>query len=194
MLNSTNMPYVTMLLTSILRSSAPGSWFSSATLSLNIRSGIHTDSHNYASIENILVPASSFERGELWLRHPQGDHVLQDLPGRLLRICQPCVHFLSHTQHATMPWCGNRLLVIGYHIRSPHLLPVAAMEKLLALGFEAYAGHWGEKGFRLDCHRCSSLMEWSFRKRPRISAKLPGAAVFMLLTGEVDFSSGGALM
>ena len=45
-------------------------WFSSASLSLNIRSSIHRDSHNYASIENTLAPSSCFRRGELWLADP----------------------------------------------------------------------------------------------------------------------------
>ena len=41
---------------------------------------------------------------------------------------------------ATMPWSGDRLLVMGYHIRSPRLVPTAAVAQLLALGFKVFVG------------------------------------------------------
>ena len=45
--NTRNFPLVTSLITSVIRSVAPSSWFS---ISLNLQSGVHKDSNNSSSI------------------------------------------------------------------------------------------------------------------------------------------------
>ena len=140
MLRATGFRYVSALLAAILRSVAPGAWFSSATIVLNVRSGVHRDLSNFPSIENILVPLTCFGGGELWLADSPGDHVLEGMSGRLLRISRPCVQFSPRTHHATMQWEGTRLVVVGFHIRSPELLAAADMQYLQGLGFAVYAG------------------------------------------------------
>ena len=81
-LNATGLRYVSAALAAVIRSVAPGTWFSSASITLNVRSGVHRDLNNFPSIENTLVPLTCFGRGELWLADSSGDHVLEGTPGR----------------------------------------------------------------------------------------------------------------
>ena len=80
--NARNFPMVTSLVTAVLRSVSPTSWFSSAGISLNLRSRLHRDSNNSAIIENTLVPASDFVNGELWLEDSTGSHEMEGYLGR----------------------------------------------------------------------------------------------------------------
>ena len=140
MLHATGFRYVSALLAALLRSVAPGAWFSSATLVLNARSEVHRDLNNFPSIENILVPLTSFRGGELRLADSSGAHVVEGMSGRLLRLSRPCVQFSPRTHHATMQWEGTRLVVVGFHIRSPELLAAADVQFLQGLGFVVYSG------------------------------------------------------
>ena len=137
--SSRRHPLVTVLLTSVLRSMAPEAWFSSTGLSLNMLSGVHRDSNNSAIIPNILIPASDFEHGELWIEDGAGTCMMGGILGRLIQVSRPFISFDARTRHATSNWTGNRLILIGYHIRNPELLSDFDQLELRRLGFRVHA-------------------------------------------------------
>ena len=135
--NSHRYLYVTVVLTAVIQSVAPSHWFTSAGISLNIRSGVHRDSSNSASIPNILIPASSFENGELWMEDRTGQHDMDGLLGRLVPLTGPFITCNPRVRHATACWLGNRLVLTGYHVRNSELLSSADLQRL---GFRVYTG------------------------------------------------------
>ena len=136
--NSRRYPTVTNLLTSILRSIAPECWFTSAGISLNMQAGVHRDSNNAANIPNILVPASDFENGELWIEDGSGTELMAGRLGRLLSVDRPFIMFNPRVRHATSSWSGTRLVLIGYHVRNAELLAAEHSAELQSLGFRPY--------------------------------------------------------
>ena len=141
MTNSHRFVYVTVMFAAVLQSVAPSHWFTSAGISLNIRSGVHRDSSNAANIPNILIPASNFENGELWLEDCAGRHEMDGFLGRLIvPVARPFVTFSPRVRHATSSWLGNRLVLIGYHVRNSELLSPADHLELQRLGFRVCTG------------------------------------------------------
>ena len=138
--NARRYRMVTSLITSVLRSVAPTSWYSSAGISLNLRSNVHRDSNNSAVIQNTLVPASDFEHGELWLEDSTGSHEMEGYLGRLVPVSRPFISFCPRVRHATSNWLGNRLVLIGHHARNSELLNPADKLELHRLGFRLYDG------------------------------------------------------
>ena len=138
--NSRNFPLVTLLITSVVRSVAPQAWFSSAGISLNIQSNAHKDSNNSAVVQNTLIPASDFQHGELWLEDGAGQHEVEGRLGRLVPLVRPFICFNPRVRHATQAWLGNRLVIIGYHIRNPEYLSAADKNELCRIGFRLYEG------------------------------------------------------
>ena len=140
MTNSRRFEMVTALLAAVLRSVAPQAWFTSAGISLNIRSGVHRDSNNASNIHNVLVPASDFENGELWLEDGTGVHEMEGFLGRLVPVSRPFISFNPRVRHATSCWQGNRLVLIGYHVRNSEMLSPVDKTELHRLGFRVYDG------------------------------------------------------
>ena len=140
MTNSHRFVNVTVMVAAVLQSVAPSHWFTSAGISLNIRSGVHRDSSHAAHIPNILVPASDFENGELWLEDCAGHHDMDGFLGRLVPVTRPFITFSPRVRHATSSWFGNRLVLIGYHVRNSELLNPTDHLELQRLGFPVYTG------------------------------------------------------
>ena len=136
--NARRYPMVTTLLTSVLQSIAPTAWFSSAGVSLNLRSAVHRDSNNSSTIPNVLIPASSFEHGELWIEDSTGNHLMAGHLGRLIPVSRPYITFDPRKRHATSNWIGNRLVLIGYHVRDADRFSSADQTELRRLGFCLY--------------------------------------------------------
>ena len=136
--NSRRYPMVTCLLTSVLRSIAPDCWFTSAGISLNMQAGVHRGSNNAANIPNILIPASDFENGELWIEDGSGTQQMSGYMGRLISVERPFITFNPRLRHATSAWSGTRLVLIGYHVRNAELLTASHSLELRRLGFRPY--------------------------------------------------------
>ena len=132
-----DFPISSLLLARIIRSCAPTCTFSSLTLSRNLMSNMHRDSYNSRLSPNILIPLSHFLDGGLWVEDAQGDVLLeQNGPtGRVVSIQPPYTLFWPRARHATLPWRGDRLLLIGYHISQSARLSDVDRRKLLELSF-----------------------------------------------------------
>ena len=55
--------------------------------------------------------------------------------GQLTEVTRPFVTFRPRQLHCTMPWEGNRLILVAYHIRSAQLLTMDDKLLLAAMGF-----------------------------------------------------------
>ena len=130
-------PLSTLLLSRVMQSCAPGCCFSSLTLTRNLLSSMHRDSYNSRLTPNILVPLSHFQHGGLWIEDAAGDIALgPDGPlGRDMPILRPYTILWPHQRHATLPWRGDRLVLIGYHIGQASRLSGPDRRCLAELGF-----------------------------------------------------------
>ena len=55
--------------------------------------------------------------------------------GRELPIVRPFTILQPHQRHATLPWRGERLILVGYHISFATRLSVNDCNRLATLGF-----------------------------------------------------------
>ena len=126
-------PRVTQVLAMIMIIQAidPEHRFSSCTLSLNTGASPHRDSHNAPGSNNLLVPCSAFDGGGIWLQNEKGSVRLEaDGPlGSVMEVTSP-IRFSPSQQHATMPWHGDRLVLIAFHARHLNNLPVEELVDL----------------------------------------------------------------
>ena len=126
---------VTHLLASLVRSLNPDHYYSSVSMLLNTRSAPHRDSNNHPSSVNMVVPLSNFKCGQIWVEIGGGDVEVNGVKGRLTEVTRPFVTFQPKQLHCTMPWEGNGLILVAYHIRSAHLLTMDDRLLLAAMGF-----------------------------------------------------------
>ena len=119
---------------------APKDNFTSFVVSDNCCAEVHRDSNNDETRDNILVKLSDFSKGEVWLEGPgnvemfdaQGNSFMGSaIPwdGNILRFNARC------SRHATLPWTGRRVVLIGYSVRHSHELNNADANFLIDLGF-----------------------------------------------------------
>ena len=142
-------PYLTKVLTRILRRSVPEATFTAVLLSTNTQREVHKDSNNDATSQNYLVPIVCPQvGGGVWVQLQPGDVVQGELSQRLdVRGIQAfgCVHplvkgksivFSPRRAHEVMEWKGNRVVVIGY---TPHChghMDYPMIKELEELGFQ----------------------------------------------------------
>ena len=71
------------------------------------------------------VPCSIFEGGGLWLQNDRGSVRLESAGplGSIMDVTSP-IRFSPSQQHATMPWHGDRLVLVAFHVRHLANLPV----------------------------------------------------------------------
>ena len=101
-----------------LRQRAPQRTFAAAiAIFQNLQSGRHRDVNNDGRFFNILFPLTDFQGGGVWTEHDNGTVQAPDNPalrGEVLSVFPgPC--FLDAQKlHATMPWVGKRVLLVGF--------------------------------------------------------------------------------
>ena len=84
-----------------------------------------------------MIPCSSFQGGEVWVQHTEGTIKLSQHgdPGILWDVHTP-LRFDPKSLHATAPWGGDRMVLIGFHVRHTEKIPVEDAELLRQLGFK----------------------------------------------------------
>ena len=132
-----DFPWFTCLLCSILRHVAPGHRFTSITLVRNVMTAAHKDSHNDDCSWNLLLPCSMYLHGELWLESESRTVPLykDGKCGELRRNTQKPCFFRPRTLHATMPWHGQRLVMVAFHTRNADRMQGRDMSTMLSMGF-----------------------------------------------------------
>ena len=139
--NMKDFPRVTQVLAMVIHAIDPEHRFSSCTLSLNVGASAHRDSHNARSSSNLLVPCSVFQGGGMWLQNDRGSVQLEPKGpfGSVMDVTSP-IRFSPLQQHATMPWHGNRLVLVAFHVRHLSNLPVEDLVDLADCGFSLDPG------------------------------------------------------
>ena len=130
-------PYVGRLVGLVLRTPHARGKLSTIFLALNVPSGLHTDPHNHEAVEDILVPLSQFEGGELFVAEEHGD--LQLEPGGIKGSVKPITFYTSfwaRRKHAVMPWQGDRFILGSYHDRNLEWLPQSDRLALADMGMQ----------------------------------------------------------
>ena len=139
--NMKDFPRVTQVLAMVIHAIDPEHRFSSCSLTLNVGASAHRDSHNARGSYNLLVPCSMFQGGGLWLQNDRGSVQLEPGGpfGSVMDVASP-IRFRPLQQHATMPWHGNRLVLVAFHARHLSNLPVADLVDLADCGFSLDPG------------------------------------------------------
>ena len=118
--NTSLFPDATKVLCRFLKQAQAGFAFTSCALFHNVATKPHRDARNSSS-SNLIVPVSSFEHGDIWCADPSGtvpftyDGITR--VGRCLQVAAgPVLLDARDRVHATMPWTGNRLVLIAYSV------------------------------------------------------------------------------
>ena len=137
--NTSLFPEATKVLCRFLRQAQDGFAFTSCALFNNVATKPHRDARNSSSL-NLIVPVSSFEHGDIWCEDPSGtvpftfDGVTR--LGRCLQVAAgPVLLDARDRVHATMPWTGNRLVLIAYSVAQWQALSLHQKQFLLSLEF-----------------------------------------------------------
>ena len=137
--NTSLFPDATKVLCRFLRQAQDGFAFTSCVLFHNVATKPHRDARNSSS-SNLIVPVSSFEHGDIWCEDPSGtvpftyDGITR--LGRCLQVAAgPVILDARDRVHATMPWTGNRLVLIAYSVAQWQALTLHQKNLLLSLEF-----------------------------------------------------------
>ena len=112
-----NFPWLTRLITYLVRLSDPDHRFTSVGISCNACAEPHRDSYNSERHDNLVIPLEYPETGgEIWVvKAPHARQQSQErlcgskgLSGALVAL-KPALHLDPHCWHATAPWTGNRI-------------------------------------------------------------------------------------
>ena len=137
MRNMQTFPLTSRLLAQIVSHVDRQHRFSSLTFACNVLSKPHKDSHNTKGSLNLIVPCSVYQGGESWVQDALGSTALQSAGqvGFLMDTTTP-IQFQPEHQHATAPWGGDRLIIIGFHVRNTEKLSRMDRTARCDLGFQ----------------------------------------------------------
>ena len=141
-LHGTTMEYEipVLLLTSVVRGTRPNLKFSTVSLLRNMRAALHRDRHNHAATTNLVLPLTQFTGGEVFVEDSSGTSIQGNPPiaGTVFPLLcdqEPTpVEFNPRLLHCTLPWGGERVILVAFHIRNPDMLPSQAAEQLIKMG------------------------------------------------------------
>ena len=138
---SVQFPLTTKVLSSFLRQQCRDAVFTSVALLKNIQTKMHIDPNNSLPYLNTVVKVSDFRDGDLWVCADQGAEPCPDSDHRHLKGVKvpfegSVIQFDSHLKHCTYPWTnGPRVVLVGFVVKGPELIPDSLTEDLLSLGF-----------------------------------------------------------
>ncbi|CAE7487214.1 unnamed protein product [Symbiodinium sp. CCMP2592] len=113
--------------------------FCSISLNLNVKTEVHRDVNN-DDADNLVLAVTSFSGGHIWVQSESGSHALPVngtlIPGVLYDVAAAPVRFYARKRlHCTMPWTGDRLVLILFSGGDATQLPSLDFEHLKSLGF-----------------------------------------------------------
>ncbi|CAE7403450.1 pol [Symbiodinium sp. CCMP2592] len=113
--------------------------FCSISLNLNVKTEVHRDVNN-DDADNLVLAVTNFSGGHIWAQSESGSHMLPVngslVPGELYDVAAAPVRFYARKRlHCTMPWTGDRLVLILFSGGDATQLPSLDFEHLKSLGF-----------------------------------------------------------
>ena len=132
-------PQASRVFASFVRQSAPGHKFTSVVVFEGVRTKPHRDQQN-SCVPNLVVPLSSFEKGDIWVATDCGTVSRQvngqQQKGVLLPVgAGPVLFDARRALHLTEPWKGRRVVLVAFSIGAFSRLSSEASERLSALQF-----------------------------------------------------------
>ena len=148
-------PATTRLLATVLHHFFPSRVFTSAGLFRQLKAPPHVDTNNQPGCPNLLLPASQFDGGQVWVAGP-GHHTLAVRgklhTGTLLDVAQGPRELDAQCLHATCDWRGARLILVGFCIKNCASLHPDAATRLDRLSFPLPHGQPVPKRARVECN------------------------------------------
>ena len=143
-------PYLTRVVMMVMRSLCDEFQGTSVCVSCNIRSPPHRDSYNLSGSENVVVALiRPCDGGGVWTQlkdegSSSGQQISvqcgsQEVLGTIQALESP-VKLCPQRWHATQPWTGDRLVMIGYSIGSAHKLQMSDRAMLRRYGTPCLLG------------------------------------------------------
>ncbi|CAE7233215.1 unnamed protein product [Symbiodinium sp. CCMP2592] len=113
--------------------------FCSISLNLNVKTEVHRDVNN-DDADNLVLAVTNFSGGHIWAQSESGSHMLPVngslVPGELYDVAAAPVRFYARKRlHCTMPWTGDRLVLILFSGGDATQLPSLDFEHLKSLEF-----------------------------------------------------------
>ena len=137
--NVCKFPATTKLLASVLSCLFPSRHFTSAGLFRQLQAPPHVDTNNQPGCPNLLVAASGFENGAVWVEGPGNQEFCvrgQTRLGTLLDVANGPCELDAQRLRATCTWTGTRLILVGFCVRNCATLEPGLAARLDALGFQ----------------------------------------------------------
>ena len=138
-------PWMCRVLNAVVQHYSPHMTWTSLTISLNSQAEPHKDRFNLVGSQNIVIPLEKpSSGGEVWV---EADQAQTQAPtcelscenqlrvGELKPLNGP-IQFDPKKHHATMPWTGNRLVLIGYTHGCFRKLSKGQLHALKSRGFQ----------------------------------------------------------
>ncbi|CAE7815285.1 unnamed protein product [Symbiodinium sp. CCMP2592] len=137
--NCSKHPAASKIFAQAVQRAAPGMKFSTLSVFSDLKTEPHVDRFN-SPFPNILVPLSNFRKGEVWVESAQGvfpcevDGVTKR--GILIDVASgPKAFYACSHVHATRPWSGRRVVIVGFCIARVQELDVDCRACLAELDF-----------------------------------------------------------
>ena len=168
-------PMLIRLINRFMAQQLPGMTWSSFTVSYSVAFAPHRDKGNEPGTQNIFVVAASDKSmctgGDLWIEHPDGEHVREVSVKQSLRgiVVPPTLRnpvvFRPNRWHGTAPWSGNRIALTFFTARGTDSFSEEERARLRDLGFwckpsagaaaspEEARGHANATSTSQDTHR-----------------------------------------
>ncbi|CAE7298427.1 unnamed protein product [Symbiodinium sp. CCMP2592] len=137
--NCNKHPAASRVFAQAVQRAAPGMQFSTLSVFSDLKTEPHVDRFN-SPFPNILVPLSNFRKGEVWVESAQGVFPLEvdgvTKRGILIDVASgPKAFYACSHVHATRPWSGRRVVIVGFCVARVQELDVECRARLAELSF-----------------------------------------------------------
>ena len=137
--NNQLFPLAVQLLNSFVSRTRPCHRWTSLVLFCDVRAPRHRDVRNSFD-PNLVIAISDFEGGEIFVVRADGDRVVHEGGENLRGVVldprqQPCLLHARAEEHFTLPWRGQRLVLVAFCIAPIDDLSVTHTSELRSLGF-----------------------------------------------------------
>ena len=131
-------PSVTQALNQFARERVPGFGYTTLSIFRNVLTSCHKDFHN-AHLDNVVISLGGFSGGGVWVQDPSGSVPCpsdSSLLGKVLTFRNGVVRFRAKdTNHATMPWRGDRVVMVLFSTKHPNAISDEHCRELRESGF-----------------------------------------------------------
>ena len=133
-------PLSTRVFSRFVRGLCPDFTCTTIAVFTNLKTDLHQDTANDPASQNLLYPLTAFSEGGVWCEDPAGStpfvHQGQTLWGRVLEVSQGlCFLPAPNRRHATLPWKGDRAVLVCYTAKETADIPPETRSFLEALDF-----------------------------------------------------------